>query len=209
MQRAPAIVGWLLFVALCASLAYWLLQWFAPAPRAVAAPPEAARPAPSVAAMTTLFGGRPQQAGAVSLKLSGIVLAGRSSVALIAAEGKPARALAVDAVVLPGMTVRQINPRSVLLLERGVERELMLPPFAAQEGGTASPGVVPEPPSLSQPQPPQPPSPPAPSPAPSSAGGNGVRQDAAGGGSTPATAPARSAPVTAPAYVPPPPGLSR
>lgn len=159
MQRTPVMLGWLLFVLLCASLAYWLLQWFAPAPRAVAAPPEAVRPLPSVAAVAPLFGGRPQDAGGVSLQLRGIVLAGRASAALIAAEGKPARALALNAQVLPGMIVKQIHARSVLLSQGGMERELTLPPFAAQETASmaAQAGVVPEPPpTQAQPAPPQP-----------------------------------------------------
>ncbi len=158
MQRAPVVLGWGLFAALCASLAYWGLQWFAPAPRAVAAPPEPARPLPSVASAAALFGGRPQEAGGTQLQLRGIVFAGRSSMAIIAAEGKPARAWPVDAEVLPGLKVKQIAARSVLLSEHGTERELSLPPFAAQEAGGASPqvGLTPEPPQ-GQPQPqPQP-----------------------------------------------------
>lgn len=157
MQRAPVVLGWGLFAALCASLAYWGLQWFAPAPRAVAAPPEAVRPLPSVTSAAALFGGRPQEAGGTQLQLRGIVFAGRSSMAIIAAEGKPARAWPVDAEVLPGLKVKQIAARSVLLSEHGTERELSLPPFAAQEAGGASPqvGVTPEPPQ-GQPQPSQP-----------------------------------------------------
>ncbi len=158
MQRAPVVLGWGWFAVLCASLAYWGLQWFAPAPRAVAAPPEAVRPLPSVASAAALFGGRPQEAGGTQLQLRGIVFAGRSSMAIIAAEGKPARAWPVDAEVLPGLKVKQIAARSVLLSEHGNERELALPPFAAQEAGGASPqvGLTPELPQ-GQPQPqPQP-----------------------------------------------------
>lgn len=174
MQRAPAILTWVLLAALCASLAYWVLQWFAPAPRAVAAPPESARPQPAVAAAAALFGGRPQEAGGAQLQLRGIVFAGPASMAIIAAEGKPARALTVNAEVLPGLTVKQIAARTVLLSERGTERELSLPPFAAQEGGAAPPqaGVTPEPP----PQPPQ-----QQSAAPSSAGSSAAGGAAEGG----------------------------
>ncbi len=180
MQRAPAFVALLLFVALCASFAYWLLQWFAPQPRAVAAPPDAARPLPSVAAASTLFGGRPQDAAGAEVQLRGILLAGRASIAIIATEGKPARALPVDAEVLPGLTVKQIDARTVLLSQRGVERELSLPPFVAQEGSTASlqAGVTPEPPAQQQaPQPSQPAA------APSSAGGSDAGGSVTGGAS--------------------------
>jgi general secretion pathway protein C len=136
-----------------------------------------------VAAAAALFGGRPQEAGGAQLQLRGIVFAGPASVAIIAAEGKPARALAMNAEVLPGLTVKQIAARSVLLSERGSERELSLPPFAAQEGGAAPPqaGVTPEP----QPQSPSPSQPlQQPSAAPSSAGSS-----AAGGGAAESGAP--------------------
>lgn len=163
MQRAPAIVALLLFVALCASLAYWLLQWFAPEPRAVAAPPEATRPLPSVSAAATLFGGRPQAVGGTHVQLRGILQAGRASVAIITTEGKPPRALPLNAEVLPGLTVKEIDARTVVLSERGAERELVLPEFAAQEGGTATlqVGTAPEPQSVSPSSPSSPPPPPS------------------------------------------------
>ncbi len=94
MKRLPALLSLLLFVALCASLAYWLLQWLAPAPRAVAAPPVAQTPMPPLSAAFNLFGGNPQS-GAMAIQLRGIIHSGRASdsVAIIAVEGKPARAL--------------------------------------------------------------------------------------------------------------------
>ncbi len=167
MQRAPAMIALLLFVALCASLAYWLLQWITPEPRAVAAPPEAAQLLPSVSAAASLFGGRPQTAGGAQVQLRGILRAGRASVAIIAADGKPARALPMNAEVLPGLTVKEIGARTVVLSERGAERELALPAFSAQEGGATVTqlGTAPEPQLL----PPQTqPSAPPPSPAPNS-----------------------------------------
>jgi hypothetical protein len=36
----------------------------------------------------------------------------------------------VNAEVIEGIVVKQINPRSVLLSERGVDREVRLPEFA-------------------------------------------------------------------------------
>ncbi len=200
MQRAPAILALLLFAALCASLAYWLLQWFAPAPRAVAAPPEAARTIAPVAAASALFGGRPQDSGGVQVQLRGILQAGKASVAIISAEGKPPRALPVDAEVLPGLTIREVGARTVVLSGRGAERELTLPAFAAQEGGTSvqTVGVAPEPaqqqPQVqpqqqSQPLPQQQPA--SPAAPPSSAGASEGGSSAAGGGVTPEAAPSR------------------
>ncbi len=150
MQRASVMLAFLLFVALCASLAYWLLQWFAPEPRAVAAPPEAVRALPPVSAASVLFGGRAQDAGGAQVQLRGILLAGRASMAIIASEGRPPRALPVNAEVMPGLTVQKIDARTVVLSGKGVERELTLPAFASQEGGTAGTqiGAAPEPPAM-------------------------------------------------------------
>lgn len=172
MQRAPAIVTLLLFAALCASLAYWLLQWMAPAPRAVAAPPESSRTLPPVAAAAALFGGRPNDAGGTAMQLRGILQVGRAggSMAIISAEGRPPRAVAVDAEVMPGVKVKEIQERTVVLSERGAERQLSLPAFAAQEAGTATStgaqtvaptGAAPDmPPAAMAPQAPQPAAPP-------------------------------------------------
>lgn len=202
MQRAPAILALLLFVALCASLAYWLLQWFAPAPRPVAAPPEAARSIAPVAAASALFGGRPQDSGGVQVQLRGILQAGKASVAIIAAEGKPPHALRIDAEVVPGLTVKEIGARTVVLAGRGAERELSLPPFAAQEGGTSvqTVGGAAEqqpPPPQQQPQQqlqiqPQPSPQPQPVPAvaaPSSAGASEGGSSAAGGSAAETSSP--------------------
>ena len=158
MQRAPTLIAFLLFLALCASIAYWLLQWMSPPPRPVAAPPQAVRALPPVAAAANLFGGRGQAAGMANVQLRGILRAGspKGSIAIIAVEGKPARALHTDAEVTSGLTVKAINARSVVLSDRGTERELTLPAFAAQEGAMSSmPGRSPEPPQAQQVQPAQ------------------------------------------------------
>lgn len=156
MQRASLMASFLLFLLLCASVAYWLLDWLAPEPRAVAAPPQAERTLPPVTAAASLFGGQPQ-AGMANVQLRGIIHAGRaeSSVAIIAAEDKPVRALRIDSEVLPGLTVKQINARTVVLSERGVERELSLPPFSAQEGGLQVDAQPMSPQQQPVPQPPQ------------------------------------------------------
>ena len=154
MQRAPTVLAFLFFLALCASIAYWLLQWMAPPPRAVAAPPQATRAMPPVAAAANLFGGRAQAAGMANVQLKGIIRAGSpaGSIAIIAVEGKPPRALHANAEVTSGLTVKAINARSVVLSDRGAERELTLPAFAAQEGALSNtPGRSPEPQQLVQP----------------------------------------------------------
>ncbi len=217
MQRAPLIASFLLFLLLCASAAYWLLQWLAPEPRPVAAPPQAERSLPPVAAASTLFGGRAQSGGMGAVQLRGIIRSGRpsGSVAILTAEGQPARALPVDAEVAPGLRIKEIKARTVVLSEHGVERELSLPEFVAQEGGTLSlqPGMAGPPPMAPQfqqqfqPQVQQQaqqqtaPLPMQPQPAASGASGGGSTPGAPG---SPGSAPAGSPPTQAPALTPTP-----
>jgi general secretion pathway protein C len=154
MQRAPTVMAFLLFLVLCASVSFWLLQWMAPSPRPVAALPQAARVLPPVAAAANLFGGRTQAAGMAQVQLKGIIRSGSagSSVAIIAVDGKPARVLRANAEVTSGLTIKAINARSIVLSDRGAERELTLAAFGAQESAMSNlPGRSPEPQPVIQP----------------------------------------------------------
>jgi general secretion pathway protein C len=132
MKRLPIIFSFLLFLALCASMTYWWLQWMAPATRPLIAPVAAERALPAMAAAANLFGGNAEAVVTVQVQLSGIIMANRGadSLAIIALPGKPARALRVNAEVIEGLVIKQINPRNVVLSERGVDREVPLPEFA-------------------------------------------------------------------------------
>jgi general secretion pathway protein C len=72
-------------------------------------------------------------------------------VAIIAVEGRPPRALKVNSELTPGVIVKEILNKTVVVSEKGVERELSLPAFAAQESHTtvpqASMSPAPNPPS--------------------------------------------------------------
>ena len=142
-QRLPAVVAFVLFVALCVSIAYWVLQWLAPAPRPVAAPVANERAMPPVSAAANLFGGAAKGGGMVNVQLRGILHAGRSagSAAILAVDGSPPKFYRVNAELMPGVTVKAIHAKTVVLSDRGAERELPLPAFAAQEG-TGSGSVV-------------------------------------------------------------------
>ncbi len=164
-QRLPASVSLLLFIALCASMTYWVLQWLAPAPRAIAAPMTSEQQMPPVAAAANLFGGAAKGGGMVNVQLRGIIHAGSASgsVAIMTVDGSPPKFYRVNAELTPGVTVKAIHARTVVLSDRGAERELPLPPFAAQEGsaGGAPVRAMPEqnaPQNLQQPSgaPPQP-----------------------------------------------------
>lgn len=140
MTRLPVVLSFALFLALAASLAYWLVQWTAPVPRAVSALPKNERSVFPVSAAASLFGGRSQEASMAHVQLRGVVHSGRSSdsVAIIAVEGKPPRAIRVNSEIAPGVKVKQILKKTVVVSEQGAERELRLPAFAAQESSAAA-----------------------------------------------------------------------
>lgn len=159
LKRLPALTAVALFVALCASATYWALQWLAPTPRAVAAPVVSERAIPAVASAANLFGGATKGGAMVNVQLRGILHAGRESgsVAILTADGKPPMFFRLNAEVMPGVTVKAIHAKTVVLSDRGVERELALPAFATQEGaaGGAPQRPVPEQPAAPQPTQPQ------------------------------------------------------
>ena len=141
MKRWPVMVSLVLFLALSASLAYWIVQWTAPAPRAISAPPKSERTMPPISAAASLFGGRSPGSAIANVQLRGVVHSGSlsGSVAIIAVEGKAARALTANSEIAPGVIVKEILNKTVVVSEKGVERELSLPAFAAQESNTTAP----------------------------------------------------------------------
>jgi general secretion pathway protein C len=159
MKRLPVVVSFLLFIALCASIAYWAMQLFKPPVRPVAAPPRAVQAeVRTEAAMSLLGGGRSQGATAVATnyQLKGVVVAGnmRDSVAILSADGKPAQAVRADMEILPGVTVQEVHRDHVVLSEGGVSKRVELPEGAKGSGETASVAPVrtgPVPPSSIRP----------------------------------------------------------
>ena len=51
-----------------------------------------------------------------------------------AGSGGPSRALRLNAEIMPGIVVKAINSRSVIVTGKGAEREIALPAFASQGG---------------------------------------------------------------------------
>jgi general secretion pathway protein C len=129
MKRLPLIASFVLFIALCTSGAYWAMQLFKPPMRAVAAPPQTKQPAPRLDAAAGLLGGHSNAAVASNFQLKGVVVASNpaESVAILAANGKPAQAIRINAEVVPGVTVKEVNRRYVLLSEGGVVKRVELP----------------------------------------------------------------------------------
>jgi general secretion pathway protein C len=162
-KRLPLLFSLLGVILLAASLAYWILQLYQPPQRPLAAVPHNSMPDPGIDAAATLFGGQIATASASSYQLTGIVSAGKESVAIIVAEGSPPKALRVGKELVSGITLAEVHPRYVMLSDGGVMKRLDLAvdskPAAAMgagaQGGPAAlampanlaPGAaVPEPP---------------------------------------------------------------
>jgi general secretion pathway protein C len=129
MKRMQLITSFVLFIALCVSAAYWGMQLFKPPARAVAAPPQTNQPAPSLDAAAGLLGGHSTSVVASNFQLKGVVMASNpvDSVAILAANGKPAQAVRTNAEVVPGVTVTEVQRDHVLLSEHGVIKRVELP----------------------------------------------------------------------------------
>ncbi len=134
MKRTPAILSFILFIALCASAAYWGLQLIRPPLRPMAAPAPAAVAEVRMDSAAGLFGGRPvATAMASNYQLKGVVVAanGRESVAILSADGKPAQAVRMNVEWQPGVMVKEVHPQYILLSEGGVVKRVALPEVAA------------------------------------------------------------------------------
>jgi len=130
MKRLPRIASFILFIALCVSAAYWAMQLFKPPLRAVAVlPSQTIQPAPKLDAAASLLGGHLNAVVASNFQLKGVVVAGNpaESIAILAADGKPAQAVRINAEAVPGVTVKEVNRRYVLLSEGGVIKRVELP----------------------------------------------------------------------------------
>jgi general secretion pathway protein C len=163
-KRLPLLLSLLGVILLAASLAYWILQLYQPPQRPIAAVPRSSLPEPGIDAAATLFGGQVATASAASYQLTGIVAAGRDSVAIIVAEGSPPKALRVGKELVPGITLAEVHPRYVMLSDGGVMKRLDLAadtrPAAAMGGavgqGSSAAAAMPAnlPPGAPVPEPP-------------------------------------------------------
>ncbi|UTY56849.1 type II secretion system protein N [Massilia sp. erpn] len=159
MKRLPLISTVAAVAALSASLAYWGLQLYKPQQRPIAAPPVQVAPGPQIDSARGLFGGEIAVAAASSYQLRGVVAAanGRGSVAIIATDSQPAKAFPVGAEVVSGVTVKEVQPRFVLLQEGGVQKRVDLMSLDSAGAATLAP---PLPGQSGQPMPPAPNAPP-------------------------------------------------
>jgi len=135
MKRLPLITSFILFIALCVSAAYWAMQIFKPPVRAIAAPPQAERPAPPISAAAGLLGGRSAIAVSSNYQLKGVVVADKpeESVAILGVNGKPALAVRVSREVIPGVRLTEVQRDHVLLSEGAAIKRVDLPKDAKRK----------------------------------------------------------------------------
>ena len=145
MKQWPLVASFILFVALCASVAYWAMQVFTPPARPAVAPPPTAQPAPNLEAAAGLFGGRSNVAVASNFQLRGVIYSGNpaSSVAILATDGKPPQAIRANAEVIPGVTVKEVHRQYVLLSDGGVIKRVELPDEPKSDASMAVSGRSP------------------------------------------------------------------
>ncbi|MBB5370314.1 MULTISPECIES: type II secretion system protein N [unclassified Janthinobacterium] len=141
MKRLPQLTSLIAVVALSVSLAYWAMQLFKAPQRPINPPAVPVVQDASVEAGASLFGGQVSVASVSNYQLRGVVAAGngRGSVAIIATDGKPSVALPAGAEVAPGVTVKEVQPRYVVLLDGGVSKRLEL---VADDKALSLPGAV-------------------------------------------------------------------
>ena len=198
MKRLPLLATVLALIALSASIAYWLMALNPPPQRPIAPAPLAVVPPPSVDAAATLFGGQVAAAVVTNYVLTGVISSGRQGVAIIVADGGAPKALKIGREVAPGITLSDVYPRYVMLLDNGISKRIELAtdskagtmmgsvltaPMSGQpaaQGGAQGPtseppmgpGAVQQPPNMMTGQPPQqqPPQQPPAGPSPSNPG---------------------------------------
>jgi general secretion pathway protein C len=134
MKRWPLITSFVLFIALCVSAAFWAMQLFKPPVRAVTALPQTAQIVPKLAAAAGLLGGR-TAAVASNFQLKGVVVSTNAadSVAIVAANGRIAHAYRTNEEVAPGVAIKEVQNRYVLLSEDGVIKRIDLPENAKRK----------------------------------------------------------------------------
>ena len=136
MKRLPLLAVFILFLALCASAAYWGMQLFKPPVRNVAPAVVVPRVDAPLVAATGLFGGGGGMAVATAsnFSLTGVVVSGnaRESVAIVSVDGKPGKAVRVNAELQPGVVIKEVHPQFIMLSDSGITRRVELPKSGAR-----------------------------------------------------------------------------
>ncbi|MDM5175933.1 type II secretion system protein N [Massilia sp. DJPM01] len=143
MKRLPIVVSLIAVVFLSASIAYWAMQFIRGDQRPIVAVASVPDPVPAPDAAATLFGGQAATVVVSNYQLTGVVSAGRDSVAILVSDGQPPRALKVGKEIAPGVTVTAVYPRYITLSEGGVEKRIELATDAKAGPDMAAPIAMP------------------------------------------------------------------
>jgi general secretion pathway protein C len=110
--------------------AYWIVKIVTPAPVAAPPPPPAAAAREANPVMAARMFGLVQTTpvAASNLQLLGVFAAGRSSSAVIAADGKPPRVVLLGQPVSTGVRLAAVARDGVTLDRNGVTQQLKMPP---------------------------------------------------------------------------------
>ena len=135
-ERLPNTVSFLFFIGVWVSLSFWLQQWLSPPVQPMQLFPMAEQSIPPLSSAANLFGGSEQSSMLANVQLNGVIRSNSSkdSIVIIATDGGPSRALRLNSEIMPGIVVKSINARSVILSGNGTEHEITLPAFASQDG---------------------------------------------------------------------------
>ncbi|QUP52505.1 pilus assembly protein PilZ [Ralstonia syzygii] len=132
VQQSSRLLSLVLFAALCALLAHWVLTLSSL--RSLSVPREARvaqTDALETGAAVTLFGGGPQS-GPRDVQVAGVVadLADGSGAAIVSIDGGPPQAIRAGKALSPSLKLVEIKARSVVIERNGVRQEIALPASA-------------------------------------------------------------------------------
>ena len=141
MKRTPLFISFVLFIALCASAAYWVLQVIQPKTRPMIAPPDATQSAPPLSAAAVLLGGHATASAAGDYLLSGIIMAARPAdrIAILASQGQAAHPYRLHAQISSAIKLAEIHENYVVLDHHGVIKRIDLTPMQKLQVTTATP----------------------------------------------------------------------
>jgi general secretion pathway protein C len=119
------LLAFALFAVFCATLTYWIVTLTAHQAQPVQA---AAVHAPvAVEDAATLFGGQLTHNANQDVKLFGILSLSHGAAAIISTGGEPPRAVSLGGLVMQGVKLAEVRPRSIVIDRNGAHSEIFLP----------------------------------------------------------------------------------
>ena len=128
-KRLPGLASLVLFMLLCACMAYWAMQLLRPPLRAVVMPPHNEESTEvDISHAIGLFGAQGLAKVASNYQLTGVVVAQQAekSVAILSIDGKPAQAVMQGGELQPGIRIKEVHATYVVLSKSGIVERVML-----------------------------------------------------------------------------------